>query len=71
MDRRAEMNRQDNWKSFEMTGRIEAYLNYRSEHPRMDAGTYYQAEHCHRAGDIGCERFCLSARNGLGDRACQ
>ncbi|MFT3983737.1 MAG: hypothetical protein QM697_07505 [Lachnospiraceae bacterium] len=65
------MNRQDNWKRFETTGRIEAYLNYRNEHPYMDAGTYYQAVNCRRAGDISGERFCLSDRNDFGDRACQ
>lgn len=65
------MNKRNNWENFVRTGRIDAYLNYRNEHLGMDAGTYYQAANCCRAGDISGERFCLSDRNDFGDRACQ
>lgn len=58
------------WKNFETTGKVEAYLNYLGKCRDTNKETYGQTVEHQQTGDVNSERFCFSDRNGLRDRTC-
>lgn len=65
------MNTVQDWKNFETTGKVEAYLNYLGKSRDINKEAYGQTVEHRQTGDVNSERFCIGDRNGPGDWSCQ
>lgn len=65
------MKTAQDWKNFEMTGKIEDYLNYLGKYHDTNKEAYGQTVQHRQTEDVNSERFCIGDGNGFRDWSCQ